>query len=145
MNKIQVPFFRPNLGEREVEEVVETLRSGWLTTDPQVCRLEQGFAAGMGCSVHWRQLYLHPYRQQTCDWRSQDLPVASVLRERLVRLPLFPRMREEEWEHVVETVRRLCSVWARKGPGERRAHPQRGCLQPPPGGLQPAARSEEAF
>jgi hypothetical protein len=30
----QVPFFRPSLGEQEIEEVVATLRSGWLTTGP---------------------------------------------------------------------------------------------------------------
>ena len=27
-----VPFFRPEIGEADIEEVVATLRSGWLTT-----------------------------------------------------------------------------------------------------------------
>jgi perosamine synthetase len=72
-------------------------------------------AAGVGCSVHWRPLHLHPYHQQTFGWRPEDLPVASALWERLVSLPLFPGMRDEEVEHVVETVRRLCSAGARKG------------------------------
>jgi len=30
-----VPFFRPCVGEAEIEEVVECLRSGWLTTGPR--------------------------------------------------------------------------------------------------------------
>ena len=45
---IQVPFFRPDLGEPEIAEVVATLRSGWLTTGPRVHRFEKEFAAAVG-------------------------------------------------------------------------------------------------
>src|SRR4028118_951507 len=47
---IQVPFFRPNLTEQEVQEVLDTLRSGWLTTGPRVHRFEQEFSAAVGAS-----------------------------------------------------------------------------------------------
>ena len=43
-----VPFFKPSLGEAEINEVVETLRSGWLTTGPRVGRFEQAFAEAVG-------------------------------------------------------------------------------------------------
>ena len=33
-----VPFHRPSIGEEEIAEVVDTLRSGWLTTGPKVDR-----------------------------------------------------------------------------------------------------------
>src|SRR5258708_6329642 len=33
--------------------------------------------AGVGCSVHWRPLHLHPYYQKTFGWRAKDFPVAS--------------------------------------------------------------------
>src|SRR6267142_3853206 len=49
-SKIQVPFVRPNLGELEVEEVVATLRSGWLTSGPRVRRFEREFAGAVGAS-----------------------------------------------------------------------------------------------
>lgn len=65
-------------------------------------------AAGVGCSVHWRPLHLHPYYEETFGWRADDLPVATRVWERLVSLPIFPRMREEEIARVVETVRTLC-------------------------------------
>lgn len=42
--EMQVPFMRPHLGENEIEEVVETLRSGWLTSGPRVGRFESDFA-----------------------------------------------------------------------------------------------------
>ncbi|WP_019545208.1 DegT/DnrJ/EryC1/StrS family aminotransferase [Streptomyces sulphureus] len=35
-----VPFFQPAIGEEEIAEVSDTLRSGWLTTGPKTARLE---------------------------------------------------------------------------------------------------------
>src|SRR5690349_12277257 len=46
--QLNVPFFRPDLGEAEIAEVVATLRSGWLTTGARVRRFEQEFAAAVG-------------------------------------------------------------------------------------------------
>ncbi len=63
---------------------------------------------GVGCSVHWRPLHLHPYYEKTFAWRPEHLPVASEQWLRFVSLPLFPGMREEEYRHVADTVRRLC-------------------------------------
>lgn len=45
--KRNVPFFTPDLSEIEVSEVVATLRSGWLTTGPQVKNFEKEFAAAV--------------------------------------------------------------------------------------------------
>src|SRR5215813_9643849 len=45
-----VPFFRHDLGEEEIQEVVTTLRSGWLTSGPRVKRFEQEFAAAVGAA-----------------------------------------------------------------------------------------------
>ncbi|HKA91341.1 MAG TPA: DegT/DnrJ/EryC1/StrS aminotransferase family protein [Haliangiales bacterium] len=44
----KIPFARPMLGDEEIAEVVDTLRSGWLTTGPKTRRLEQAFAAEIG-------------------------------------------------------------------------------------------------
>lgn len=43
-----VPFFRPSITEAEIAEVVETLRSGWLTTGPRVKAFEAEFARYVG-------------------------------------------------------------------------------------------------
>jgi len=37
-------FGAPTLGEAEIQEVVDTLRSGWIGTGPRVARFEQAFA-----------------------------------------------------------------------------------------------------
>ncbi|HTW87588.1 MAG TPA: DegT/DnrJ/EryC1/StrS family aminotransferase [Candidatus Binataceae bacterium] len=44
----QVPFHRPSLGPEEEAEVIDTLRSGWITTGPKVKRFERDFAAYVG-------------------------------------------------------------------------------------------------
>ena len=62
---------------------------------------------GVGCSVHWRPLHLHPYYADSFGWRAEDLPVATREWERLVSLPLFPGMTNEEIDHVVSTLREL--------------------------------------
>lgn len=70
---------------------------------------------GVGCSVHWRPLHLHPYYAETFGWRAEDLPAASAVWERIVSLPLFPAMTDVEHEHVVGVVQRICERHRRKG------------------------------
>ena len=45
-----LPFARPSIGEPEIEEVVETLRSGWLTVGPRTKRFEEMVADYVGVS-----------------------------------------------------------------------------------------------
>src|SRR5579871_4257841 len=40
---MQVPFHRPSIEQEEIDEVVDTLRSGWLTTGPKTAKFEQEF------------------------------------------------------------------------------------------------------
>ena len=43
-----LPFSKPSLGEEEIGEVVDTLRSSWITTGPKTKRFEADFAAYLG-------------------------------------------------------------------------------------------------
>jgi dTDP-4-amino-4,6-dideoxygalactose transaminase len=47
MRKTFLPFSPPLIGEEEVAEVVDTLRSDWITTGPKVTRFEREFAAAV--------------------------------------------------------------------------------------------------
>jgi perosamine synthetase len=73
---------------------------------------------GVACTVHWRPLHLHPYYQEMFGWQEEHLPAASSGWLRLVSLPLFPGMREEERRHVVEAVRGVCVSHALDGAAE---------------------------
>lgn len=63
--------------------------------------------AGIGCSVHWRPLHLHPYYQERFGVRPVDCPVATAEFARLISLPIFSKMSLLEVERVVETVKAL--------------------------------------
>src|SRR5262245_58329870 len=45
-----IPFHRPSIGEEEINEVVDTLRSGWLTTGPRAAQFERDFRDRVGVS-----------------------------------------------------------------------------------------------
>ena len=60
---------------------------------------------GIGCSVHFIPLHLHPYWRDTYNLKPQDFPNALAVYERAVSLPLYTKMTEKDQERVVEAVR----------------------------------------
>jgi perosamine synthetase len=65
--------------------------------------------AGVGCSVHWRPLHLHPYYQSTFGWKPEDFPVATAVWQRLISLPIFSAMKDEEAEYTIRTIKDICA------------------------------------
>lgn len=63
--------------------------------------------AGVGCSVHFIPLHLHPYHRDMGGYRPEDFPVSSKAFKRIVSLPLYSKMSEGEINRVVDTVRDL--------------------------------------
>ena len=50
MNRPFLPFALPDITNAEINAVVETLRSGWITTGPRAKELEQQFAEAVGAT-----------------------------------------------------------------------------------------------
>jgi perosamine synthetase len=48
MSRLLIPFFRPDIGQGEIDETIAVLRSGWLTTGPKTKQFESAFAAYIG-------------------------------------------------------------------------------------------------
>jgi perosamine synthetase len=65
---------------------------------------------GVGTSVHWRPLHLHPLYRDRLGWSEYHFPAATQLWNEIISLPIFSLMTFEEMIHVVETVKRLCAV-----------------------------------
>jgi dTDP-4-amino-4,6-dideoxygalactose transaminase len=61
----------------------------------------------IGTSVHFIPLHLHPYYRDTFGYRPQDFPNASSAFERIVSLPIYPRMTEDDVQRVIEAVRTI--------------------------------------
>jgi dTDP-4-amino-4,6-dideoxygalactose transaminase len=47
---IDLPYHQPFIENEEIKEVVETLKSGWLTTGPRTLKFEEAFSNYIGCS-----------------------------------------------------------------------------------------------
>jgi perosamine synthetase len=81
------------------------LRPGALSIDRDVFLAKLG-ERGIGTSVHYRPLHLHPLYEER-GWRPQDLPVASEVWRRSVSLPIFPGMEDDEVDAVAAAVTEL--------------------------------------
>ena len=49
--KMNIPFSPPDIGEEEIQEVAEALRSGWITTGPRTKKLEKLIAQYVGTEM----------------------------------------------------------------------------------------------
>lgn len=43
-----IPYAQPSIGEEEIQEVIDTLKSGWLSTGPKTLQFEKSFAEYVG-------------------------------------------------------------------------------------------------
>jgi perosamine synthetase len=75
--------------------------------------IEELKRSGIGCSVHWRPLHLHPLYGTRYGWREKHLPNATKIWPQLVSLPIFPSMTAGEINQVVKVVRNLCQAYSK--------------------------------
>ncbi len=79
-----------------------------LTNDAAVSRdvfIERMFAAGIGCSVHYIPLHLHPYWRDRYALTPAMFPHSQHAFERMVSLPLYTRMNDDDVQRVATAVR----------------------------------------
>ena len=62
---------------------------------------------GIGTSVHFIPLHLHPYYRDTFRYGAADFPQASFVFERIISLPIYTRLTEADVQRVIDTVRKL--------------------------------------
>ena len=67
--------------------------------------IEHLYAAGIGCSVHYIPLHLHPYWRDRYGLRPEQFPHSQRAYERMLSLPLFSRMSDDDVARVVRAVR----------------------------------------
>jgi dTDP-4-amino-4,6-dideoxygalactose transaminase len=67
--------------------------------------IEALFAAGIGCSVHYIPLHLHPYWRERYDLKAADFPHSQKAYEQMLSLPLYTRMSTADVDRVVQALR----------------------------------------
>jgi dTDP-4-amino-4,6-dideoxygalactose transaminase len=69
--------------------------------------IERMMEKGIGCSVHFIPLYLHPYWKERYHLKPEDFPQATKAFERAVSLPLYAKMSGNDQERVIAAVREI--------------------------------------
>lgn len=64
------------------------------------------FADGIGVSVHYIPLHLHPYWRERYLLKPEQFPHSQKAYERMVTLPLYTRMTDADVERVITAVRK---------------------------------------
>jgi perosamine synthetase len=62
---------------------------------------------GIACSVHWMPLHMQPYYRETYKIAASEFPVAAGLWPRLVTLPLFAGMTDDDVSAIADAIRSL--------------------------------------
>lgn len=65
----------------------------------------------IGTSVHFIPLHIHPYYHETYGYTPADFPVAFEEFQRVVSLPIYSKMTDEDVGDVISSVLRLVDEW----------------------------------
>lgn len=63
--------------------------------------------AGIGTSVHYIPLHMHPYYRDNFGYRPEDLPRMAAVYPELITLPLFAELTEAQQDHICATLESL--------------------------------------
>lgn len=111
LEALQVPVERPNV---EHAWHLYTLRLN--LEQLRITRaqfIEELKARNIATSVHFIPIHLHPYYRDRYGWRPEDFPVAYWEYQRLVSLPLHPRLSDADVADVINAVYDVVSVFRR--------------------------------
>lgn len=62
-------------------------------------------AMNIGVSVHFIPLHQHAYYREKYEFQPGDLPVATAAARRILTLPLYPKMTDDDVQDVIDAVR----------------------------------------
>ena len=67
--------------------------------------IERMYEQGIGCSVHYIPLHLHPYWRDAYKLTPKMFPVSQRIYEKTFSIPLYTRMNESDVERVVDAIK----------------------------------------
>jgi perosamine synthetase len=72
----------------------------------------------IGTSVHFVPLHLHPYYRETYGYVATEFPVAFKEFQRVVSLPIYSKMSDQDVQHVIDSVSNVVHKYSsRRGRG----------------------------
>lgn len=70
-------------------------------------------AENVGAAIHYKAIHLHPYYRQRFGYRGGEFPNAEFASERILSLPLSPKMTRSDVDDVIQAVRKVIAYYRR--------------------------------
>jgi dTDP-4-amino-4,6-dideoxygalactose transaminase len=111
LSELQVPTQRPEV-EHAWHLYVLRLNLEALTLD-RARFIAELHARNIGTSVHFIPVHLHPYYRDKYGYKPEDFPVAYREYQRIVSLPLYPKMTDGDVQDVIDTIYEIVRKYRR--------------------------------
>jgi len=103
MEEIQEPVVKPYIQHAWHLYIIQ-LNLEKLTID-RARFIQEMKNRNIGTSVHFIPLHMHPYYRKMYGYKPEDFSGAKYVYERIVSLPIYPKMKKEDVEDVVWAVK----------------------------------------
>jgi len=109
--EIQKPVCRPEVQHSwHIYEIQVNLSQLRINRNDFIERLKK---ENIGTSVHFIPLHLHPYYRKTFGYQPVDFPVATSVYERIISLPIYPKMTSTDVQDVIDSLKKIISQYKR--------------------------------
>ena len=71
-------------------------------------------AENIGVGIHFRSLHLHPFYRKAYGFKKRDFPVAKYVSDRVISLPLYPKMTEQDVKDVISAIKKIIVAYRKK-------------------------------
>ncbi len=75
--------------------------------------LEALHAENIGVGIHYRAVHLQKYYRETFGFKPGDFPNAEFVSDRVLSLPLYPKMTLRDMDQTIEAVRKVAAYYRR--------------------------------
>lgn len=79
----------------------------WVRPDRRDAYMAELQDAGVGIAVNFRPIHLMSYYRTTYGYARGDFPIAEAIGDSTISIPLYPKLREEEIAHIIDSVRSI--------------------------------------
>ena len=109
MKEIMIPFIKDNVKHAWHLYVIKIVSEKLKINRNQF--IEALKAENIGTSVHFIPAHLQPYYRDTFGFKKGDFPNAEYAFERVISLPLFPKMSDKDVKDVINSVKKIVEYY----------------------------------
>jgi UDP-4-amino-4,6-dideoxy-N-acetyl-beta-L-altrosamine transaminase len=119
-----VKIYNKELGEIpeiSIPHVKDDVKHGWhlyiITIEPEMLKVDRNKifealrAENIGVNVHYIPVHLHPYYKDLFGYKEGDYPVSEMIYSKIITLPLFPRMTDDDTFDVINAIKKVVQYY----------------------------------